>query len=91
MFLAMFALAGFVVMAVGYATRNFPTGHSGLIAGVGGGSWGAMVALTSPWFGLLFDEKDYASAFRIAAVFPIAGYFLWRWLSVVSVKDTQEA
>ena len=82
MFLAMFALAGFVVMAVGYATRNFPTGHSGLIAGVGGGSWGAMVALTSPWFGLLFDEKDYASAFRIAAVFPIVGYFLWRWLSV---------
>ncbi len=81
MFLAMFALAGFVVLAVAYATRAFPVGHSGLLAGIGAGSWGAIVALTSPWFGRLFDQQDYVLAFRIATVFPIAGYLLWRVLS----------
>jgi ACS family hexuronate transporter-like MFS transporter len=81
MFLAMFALAGFVVLAVQYATRAFPTGHSGLLAGIGAGSWGAIVALTSPWFGRLFDQHDYVLAFRIATIFPIVGYILWRVLS----------
>lgn len=81
MFLAMFALAGFVVMAVGYAVRNFPAGHSGLLAGVGGGSWGAMVALTSPWFGMLFDQKNYGTAFRIASIFPVLGYIAWRLIA----------
>jgi ACS family hexuronate transporter-like MFS transporter len=80
MFLAMFALAGFVVLAVAYATRAFPTGHSGLLAGIGAGSWGAIVALTSPWFGHLFDRSDYVIAFRIATLFPIIGYILWRVL-----------
>lgn len=77
LFLAMFALAGYVVLSVAWATRAFPEGHSGFISGIGAGSWGAIVALTSPFIGRLFDLNDYATAFRIAAVFPIAGYFLW--------------
>jgi hypothetical protein len=81
MFLAMFALAGFVVLAVAWSTRAFPEGHSGFLSGIGAGSWGAIVALTSPYLGRLFDQSDYATAFRIATVFPIVGYFLWRALS----------
>jgi ACS family hexuronate transporter-like MFS transporter len=81
MFLAMFALAGFVVLAVAWSTRAFPEGHSGFLSGIGAGSWGAIVALTSPFLGRLFDQSDYATAFRIATVFPIVGYLLWRALS----------
>jgi hypothetical protein len=56
MFLSMFGLAGFVVLSVGYATRAFPPGHSGLLAGIGAGSWGAIVALMMPVFGRLFHR-----------------------------------
>ena len=81
MFLAMFALAGFVVLAVNFATRAFSEDHAGLLAGIGAGSWGAVIALTSPWFGRLFDHGEYATAFQIATLFPIAGYLLWRVLA----------
>ena len=81
MFLTMFGLAGFVVLSVAYAVRAFPPGHSGLLAGIGAGSWGAIVALMMPWLGWLFDQAAYASAFQIATLFPIAGYVLWLGLS----------
>jgi MFS transporter, ACS family, hexuronate transporter len=81
MFLSMFGLAGFVVLSVAYATRAFPPGHSGLLAGIGAGSWGAIVALAMPGFGRLFDQAAYAAAFRIATLFPIAGYLMWLALS----------
>jgi ACS family hexuronate transporter-like MFS transporter len=77
MFLAMFALAGFLVLSVAYVTRVFPTDHAGLLSGIGAGSWSAVVALTSPWFGRLFDQHNYQIAFQIATLFPIAGYALW--------------
>lgn len=81
LWIAMFALSGYVVVALGYAVRRFPAGHSGLLAGVGAGSWGAMVAITSPIIGSLFDQKNYADAFRFAAVFPVIGYFTWLWIT----------
>jgi ACS family hexuronate transporter-like MFS transporter len=81
MFLTMFGISGFVVLSIAYATRAFPPGHSGLLAGIGAGSWGAIVALMMPWFGRLFDQSDYATAFRIATLFPIAGYLIWLVLS----------
>jgi ACS family hexuronate transporter-like MFS transporter len=77
MFLTMLGLSGFVVLSIAYATRAFPPGHSGLLAGIGAGSWGAIVALMMPWFGRMFDHSEYATAFRIATLFPIGGYFIW--------------
>jgi ACS family hexuronate transporter-like MFS transporter len=79
MFLTMFGLSGFVVLSIAYATRAFPPGHSGLLAGIGAGSWGAIVALMMPWLGHLFDQAEYALAFQIVTLFPIAGYVSW-WL-----------
>jgi ACS family hexuronate transporter-like MFS transporter len=87
MFLTMFGLAGFVVLSVAYATRAFPPGHSGLLAGIGAGSWGAIVALTMPWLGRLFDQSAYPTAFRVATLFPVAGYFLWLGLSALVRRD----
>ncbi len=80
MFVAMFALAGFVVLSVAWVTRVFPSEHSGLLSGIGAGSWSAVVALTSPEFGRLFDHSGYATAFQMATVFPVVGYMLWRVL-----------
>jgi len=88
MFLSTFGLAGFVVLSVGYATRAFPPGHAGLIAGIGAGSWSAIVALMMPWFGRLFDHADYTTAFRIAAGFPLAGYGLWLVLSSLGPRGS---
>jgi ACS family hexuronate transporter-like MFS transporter len=87
MFLTMFGLAGFVVLSVAYATREFPRGHSGLLAGIGAGSWGAIVALVMPVFGRLFDQSAYAAAFRLASLFPIGGYLLWLALSSLVRHD----
>jgi ACS family hexuronate transporter-like MFS transporter len=89
MFLSMFGFSGFVVLSIAYATRAFPPGNSGLLAGIGAGSWGAIVALMMPWFGRLFDRSDYAEAFQTATLFPIAGYLLWIVLSGVRGTDRE--
>jgi ACS family hexuronate transporter-like MFS transporter len=81
MFLAMFVSAGFVVLAVAYATHVYADGSAGLIAGTGAGSWSLLVALTMPLFGRLFDQHRHAAAFWIAAGVPMLGYFGWRCLS----------
>lgn len=82
MWLEMFSCAGLVVLAVAYVSNEFPSSQAGLLAGLGAGAWGAVVALMMPWFGRMFDHSEYALAFQIAAVFPVAGYALWRVLSV---------
>jgi MFS transporter, ACS family, hexuronate transporter len=84
MFFAMFVLVGFVVPSVAYATHVYAAGHSGLIAGIGAGSYGAIVALTMPVFGRLFDQRRYGLAFAIAAVLPAIGYAGWAWINRAS-------
>jgi ACS family hexuronate transporter-like MFS transporter len=80
MFFAMFAAAGFVIVSVAYATYVFSAESSGFLAGLGAGSWSAVVALVMPRFGRLFDQRDYDTAFLTAAVIPVLGWALWRVL-----------
>ena len=84
LFVAMFFSAGFVILAVAYATRVFSTSHAGFIAGVGAGSWGAVVAIFMPLFGWFFDLHRYDVAFLVAALVPVLGFFGWWRLSVRS-------
>jgi ACS family hexuronate transporter-like MFS transporter len=79
--LAMFVASGFVVLSVSYATSVYSSAHAGVIAGAGAGSWSLLVAIAMPWFGRLFDQHRYASAFWIAGAVPIAGYLGWLLLS----------
>jgi ACS family hexuronate transporter-like MFS transporter len=81
MFLVMFVSAGFVVLAVAYATHVYSASSAGLIAGAGAGSWSLLVAVAMPLFGRLFDLHRYSVAFWIAAGVPVLGYAGWRWLS----------
>ncbi len=80
MFLAMFAAAGFIIGAVAYAACRYSMRHSGLIAGLGAGSWSAIVAILMPGAGKLFDLRAYPLAFALAALVPVAGYGVWRVL-----------
>jgi predicted MFS family arabinose efflux permease len=77
LFFAMFVAAGYVILSIAYATDVFAAEDSGLIAGLGAGSWSAAVALIMPVFGRMFDQQRYEAAFLIAAFFPVAGYALW--------------
>jgi ACS family hexuronate transporter-like MFS transporter len=81
MFLAMFAASGFLVLSIAYATHVYSADHAGLIAGAGAGSWSAVVAVTMPLFGHLFDVHRYSAAFWIATAIPLAGYLGWLVLS----------
>lgn len=76
---AMFVAAGFVILSIAYANEVFSADSSGLIAGLGAGSWSAAVAVFMPFAGRLFDARMYDTAFLVSAVVPVAGYLLW-WL-----------
>lgn len=77
LFFAMFVAAGFVILPISYATHVFSAANAGLIAGLGAGAWGALVAVVMPAFGRLFDQQRYTEAFIAAALFPVAGYTIY--------------
>jgi MFS transporter, ACS family, hexuronate transporter len=75
--LATFVAAGFIIVGLAYAARVFSTRDAGLIAGIGAGSWSAVVALLMPWFGRLFDRHAHALAFALATGVPVLGLVVW--------------
>ncbi|MBM3740953.1 MAG: MFS transporter [Acidobacteria bacterium] len=89
LFFAMFVAAGFIILSMSYSTFVYSPAHSGLIAGLGAGSWGAMVALVMPVFGRMFDQRQYSSAFFWAALLPLIGYTIWRYINR-EVKHDEE-
>ena len=78
---SMFIGAGFVIAAMSYVTRIYSARNSGLIAGLGAGSWSAVVALSSPLTGRLFDQHQYQLAFLIVALIPFAGFAIFSILN----------
>ncbi|MGH9629431.1 MAG: MFS transporter [Bryobacteraceae bacterium] len=91
LFFAMFVASGFVILSIAYATEVFSPDHSGLIAGVGAGSWSAAVALVMPVFGRALELERYDIAFPLACVFPPAGFFLWRALASAKFRTLELA
>jgi ACS family hexuronate transporter-like MFS transporter len=80
MFLSMFITAGFIIAGVAHATALYSTRYSGLIAGIGAGTWSAFVAIASPGVGWLFDRRLYETAFVITSLLPIPGMLFWLWV-----------
>jgi ACS family hexuronate transporter-like MFS transporter len=91
MFFAMFVAAGFVILSLGHATRIFSPSYSGLIAGLGAGTWSAVVALTMPLFGRLFDLHRHDLAFLLASLVPPMGFAAWVWANRVKAGARQVA
>jgi len=76
-FLAMFVASGFQLLPISYATELFSAQQSGWIGGLCTGAYGAMLAVAMPYFGRLFDARNFQLAFLIAGVLPVAGYAIW--------------
>lgn len=81
LFLTMFASGGFIIGSMAYATNVFSARNAGLIAGIGAGSWSALVAVVMPLFGRMFDRQRYELSFMLAALCPALGYLIWLGLS----------
>jgi ACS family hexuronate transporter-like MFS transporter len=81
LFWAMFVAGGNVIVSVSYATHVFTPANAGLIAGLGAGSWSALVALAMPFFGRLIDGGRFAEAFLLATAVPAAGFLFWLWIN----------
>jgi ACS family hexuronate transporter-like MFS transporter len=81
LFFQMFLAGGFIVGGIAYATQAFGNARSGLIAGLGAGSYSLLTAFTAPVFGSLLDRKLYPQSFYLAVLFPLAGYLLWAILN----------
>jgi MFS transporter, ACS family, hexuronate transporter len=81
LFWGMFVAGGNVIVSIGYATRVFGPANAGLLAGLGAGSWSALVALAMPWFGRLMDQRRFAEAFGLATVLPVLGFCVWLWVN----------
>lgn len=78
---AMFIGAGFVIAAMSYVTRIYSARDSGLIAGLGAGSWSAVWAVISPIAGRWFDQKNYSIPFALIGVLPVAGFAIYTVLN----------
>jgi ACS family hexuronate transporter-like MFS transporter len=77
LFLAMLVTSGFIIPSIQHAARITPPGSISLVAGLGAGSFSLLIAILAPWFGRLFDQRDYATAFTAAALFPVLGSSLF--------------
>ena len=80
-FLSMFAAGGFIVVALRVITKSFPPGQTSMVAGLGAGTWSALVAITLPMLGYWFDQQRYTETFLLVMLVPVAGTSLWLWLT----------
>ena len=81
-FWGMFIAVGFITLSLHVAARAYPQDQTGMVAGIGSGAWGAVLALVLLVYGRWFDRQWYAATFISAALVPVLGTALWLWLTV---------
>jgi MFS transporter, ACS family, hexuronate transporter len=84
-FWAMFIADGFIVLSLRMGSLVYPKDQAALVAGIGSGSWSAVLALALPIYGRWFDLKMYGVTFASMAVLPAFGTLLWFWLKRRSI------
>jgi MFS transporter, ACS family, hexuronate transporter len=77
MFWAMFIASGYVVVSLRTSAMAYPKEQTGLVAGIGAGSWSALVGMVLPSLGHMFDLKHYGNAFLFAGIVPVFGTLCW--------------
>jgi MFS transporter, ACS family, hexuronate transporter len=87
-FWSMFVAAGFIVVALRAASRAYPAGQSSMVAGLGAGTWSALVAVLLPLLGRWFDQRRYTETFLLVTMVPVLGTALWLWLTKSSGART---
>ena len=85
MFWSMFVSAGYVVVSLRSGALWYSREQTGLVAGIGAGSWSAVTFLL-PLMGRLFDLQRYQEAFLIVGLVPAAGTLIW-WILTLNAAD----
>lgn len=80
-FWATFIADGFVVLSLRVGSRIFPKEQTGMVAGIGSGSWGAVQLLILPLYGRWFDGGWHTWCFVSMSLLPALGTMAWLWLS----------
>jgi len=88
MFWMMFVAAGFVIVSLRTSARAYRKEQTALVAGIGAGSWSAIVAVVMPLLGRMFDAKNFGGAFLLVAVIPVVGTILWFLLTMRKTNAT---
>jgi MFS transporter, ACS family, hexuronate transporter len=86
----MFVAVGFIVTSLHLARRAYPREEAGKVAGIGSGSWSAVVALLMLVYGPWFDRKWYGATFVSLSLIPILGTTLWWWIGRARTSDSAE-
>jgi ACS family hexuronate transporter-like MFS transporter len=84
MFWSMFVASGFVVGSLRTSALAYPREQTGLVAGIGAGSWSLIVAMVLPSLGRMFDRHHYANAFLFTGLLPVVGALCWQALTLPS-------
>jgi len=86
-FFATFITAGFIILGLRYGASVYPAEQTGLIAGIGAGSWSALVALIMPYVGRMFDHGQYTSSFVVVSLIPSVGFAGWLVFSGIYARN----
>jgi len=68
-------------VALRAAARAYPAGQMAMVAGLGAGTWSALVAIMLPMLGRWFDQQRYTETFLLVMLVPVMGTSLWLWLT----------
>ncbi|PWU02291.1 MAG: hypothetical protein C5B51_21225, partial [Terriglobia bacterium] len=88
-FWGMFTAVGFITISLHVAARAYPGDQTGMVAGIGSGAWGAVLALVLLVYGPWFDHRWYEATFVSAALIPVFGTAVWLWLSAKAARIPQ--
>ena len=81
-FWGLFIGVGFITISLHVAARAYPRERTGMVAGIGSGAWGAVLALVLLAYGPWFDWKWYAATFITLTLIPILGTAIWVWMTI---------
>jgi ACS family hexuronate transporter-like MFS transporter len=85
-FWAMFIADGFIMTAMRMGAHMFPPGQMAMVAGLGSGSWSAMLAALLPLYGYWVDVRHFGPIFATMSLVPALGTVLWLVLSRTHVS-----
>jgi ACS family hexuronate transporter-like MFS transporter len=80
LFLGTFTAAGYVIASLAEVTRKHAPDHAATLAGLGAGSWSAVIAVVMPLFGHLLDAGAYGTTYAIGAASPFVALVAWHLL-----------
>jgi ACS family hexuronate transporter-like MFS transporter len=90
-FWAMFVASGFIVVSLRAAAQAYPPDQTALVAGIGAGSWSAVVAVALPVLGRLVDNGQFQPLFLAVAALPVLGVAGWLALARTAQPGSRPA